>query len=74
MSLARFFQAYFMNNDLEMYYEHTDQPAIVRTMTLNEELGQISHIFSDKTGTLTTGHFEIANFKINTSFSNHEPC
>ena len=33
-----------------MYYSHTDTPALVRTMTLNEELGQISHIFSDKTG------------------------
>ena len=33
-----------------MYYSPTDTPALVRTMTLNEELGQISHIFSDKTG------------------------
>ena len=53
MSLIRFAQAYFMNLDLDMYYEKTDTPGLVRTMTLNEELGQISHIFSDKTGTLT---------------------
>jgi phospholipid-transporting ATPase len=53
MSVIRYFQAYFMNNDLEMYYAVTDTPAIVRTLTLNEELGQVSHIFSDKTGTLT---------------------
>jgi len=53
MSLARSFQTYFMNNDLTMYYEKLDAPAMVRTMTLNEQLGQISHIFSDKTGTLT---------------------
>lgn len=50
MSVARYFQSYLMNNDLRMYYESTDTPALVRTMTLNEELGQISHIFSDKTG------------------------
>lgn len=53
MSVVRFYQSFFMNNDLEMYFDKTDSPAMVRTMTLNEELGQISHIFSDKTGTLT---------------------
>lgn len=53
MSIVRYFQSKFMNYDLDMYYETTDTPATVRTMTLNEELGQISHIFSDKTGTLT---------------------
>lgn len=45
MTLARFFQSYFINNDLAMYYDPLDAPAVVRTMTLNEELGQISHIF-----------------------------
>ncbi len=53
MSAVRFFQSKFMNLDLDMYHEPTDTPALVRTMTLNEELGQISHIFTDKTGTLT---------------------
>lgn len=36
-----------------MYYEKNDTPARARTTTLNEELGQIQYIFSDKTGTLT---------------------
>jgi phospholipid-transporting ATPase len=53
MTMVRLFQSVFMNADLEMYYAKTDTPALVRTMPLNEELGQISHIFSDKTGTLT---------------------
>lgn len=36
-----------------MYYSHKDTPAEARTTTLNEELGQVEFIFSDKTGTLT---------------------
>ena len=43
----------YINNDLDMYYEPLDTPACARTSTLNEELGQIEYIFSDKTGTLT---------------------
>lgn len=36
-----------------MYHEKTKTSAKARTTTLNEELGQIQYIFSDKTGTLT---------------------
>eukprot|EP00731_Ephydatia_muelleri_P016102 Em0009g526a len=42
-----------INWDGKMYYEPNNVPAIARTTTLNEELGQIEYIFSDKTGTLT---------------------
>lgn len=36
-----------------MNYEKSNTSAKARTTTLNEELGQIEYIFSDKTGTLT---------------------
>ncbi|CAG8682520.1 20705_t:CDS:2, partial [Racocetra persica] len=39
--------------DVNMYHAETDTPAEARTATINEELGQVSYIFSDKTGTLT---------------------
>ena len=65
MSIVRYFQSYFMQKDLAMYYSVSDQPAIVRTMTLNEELGQVSHIFSDKTGTLTCNVMNFRKASIN---------
>ena len=37
-----------INWDMKMYYPPEDVPAIARTTTLNEELGQIEYIFSDK--------------------------
>jgi phospholipid-translocating P-type ATPase (flippase) len=60
MAFVRFFQSRFIQFDLDLYYEPLDAPAIVRTMTLCEELGQVSHIFSDKTGTLTCN---VMNFR-----------
>uniref|UniRef100_A0A803WE34 Phospholipid-transporting ATPase n=1 Tax=Ficedula albicollis TaxID=59894 RepID=A0A803WE34_FICAL len=53
VEVIRFGQSYFINWDLQMYYPEKDTAAKARTTTLNEQLGQIQYIFSDKTGTLT---------------------
>ncbi|OQR98060.1 phospholipid-transporting ATPase [Thraustotheca clavata] len=58
MSMVKYIQAIFIQWDIHMYYEETNTPALVRTMSLNEELGQVSYIFSDKTGTLTCNMME----------------
>ncbi|CAF5168670.1 unnamed protein product, partial [Rotaria magnacalcarata] len=49
----RLLQSKWIDWDMKMYYEPNNVPAQARTTTLNEELGQIEYIFSDKTGTLT---------------------
>ncbi|XP_059015277.1 phospholipid-transporting ATPase IK isoform X1 [Mustela lutreola] len=43
----------FINWDVEMYYAPQDQPARARSTSLNDQLGQVQYVFSDKTGTLT---------------------
>uniref|UniRef100_A0A672N666 Phospholipid-transporting ATPase n=1 Tax=Sinocyclocheilus grahami TaxID=75366 RepID=A0A672N666_SINGR len=53
LEVIKFVQAFFINWDTDMLYEATNTPAMARTSNLNEELGQVKYIFSDKTGTLT---------------------
>ncbi|XP_013785389.1 phospholipid-transporting ATPase ID-like [Limulus polyphemus] len=53
VEVIRFAHSLWINWDQKMYYETKDTPARARTTTLNEELGQIEYVFSDKTGTLT---------------------
>jgi phospholipid-transporting ATPase len=51
IEICHFVQAMFIDNDLCMVYRDITAKAI--TSNLNEDLGQIEYIFSDKTGTLT---------------------
>uniref|UniRef100_A0A8C2H5C9 Phospholipid-transporting ATPase n=1 Tax=Cyprinus carpio TaxID=7962 RepID=A0A8C2H5C9_CYPCA len=53
VEILRLGNSYFIDWDCKMYHVKSNTPAQARTTTLNEELGQIKYIFSDKTGTLT---------------------
>ncbi|XP_026862250.2 phospholipid-transporting ATPase ID [Electrophorus electricus] len=53
VEILRLGNSYYIDWDRKMYHTKSDIPAQARTTTLNEELGQIKYIFSDKTGTLT---------------------
>uniref|UniRef100_A0A5F9DJB0 Phospholipid-transporting ATPase n=1 Tax=Oryctolagus cuniculus TaxID=9986 RepID=A0A5F9DJB0_RABIT len=53
VELIRLGNSYYINWDQKMFYAPKNTPAQARTTTLNEELGQVKYVFSDKTGTLT---------------------
>ncbi|KAF8539362.1 hypothetical protein BDD12DRAFT_737388 [Trichophaea hybrida] len=64
VEIVKYYQAYLINSDLDIYYHDTDTPAVCRTSSLVEELGQIEYIFSDKTGTLTCNMMEFKQCSI----------
>lgn len=65
VEVIRLGHSYFINWDQKMYYSGKATPAAARTTTLNEELGQIEYVFSDKTGTLTQNIMTFKKCSIN---------
>ncbi|KAG6541122.1 hypothetical protein Mapa_017493 [Marchantia paleacea] len=64
IEVVKVLQAMFINQDLTMYHAESDTPARARTSNLNEELGQVDTILSDKTGTLTCNQMEFLKCSI----------
>ncbi|KAM1938152.1 hypothetical protein FF1_015782 [Malus domestica] len=64
IEIVKVLQCTFINQDVHMYYEETDKPARALTSNLNEELGQVDTILSDKTGTLTCNSMEFIKCSI----------
>nr|XP_019706336.1 phospholipid-transporting ATPase 1 isoform X1 [Elaeis guineensis] len=58
MELVRLGQAFFMVQDKGMFDENTNSKFQCRALNINEDLGQIKYVFSDKTGTLTQNKME----------------
>jgi len=74
IEVVKYYQAFLINSDLDIYYDRTDTPAICRTSSLVEELGQIEYIFSDKTGTLTCNQMEFKQCSIGgTQYADEAP-
>ncbi|KAK4518553.1 uncharacterized protein ATC70_008772 [Mucor velutinosus] len=64
MEIVKFVQSIMIDNDLDIYYAKTDTPAVARSSSLIEELGQVEYVFSDKTGTLTCNEMEFRECSI----------
>ncbi|KAL8522562.1 hypothetical protein ACS0TY_012643 [Phlomoides rotata] len=64
IEVVKVLQALFINRDIQMFDEETGTPAQARTSNLNEELGQVDTILSDKTGTLTCNQMDFLKCSI----------
>ncbi|KAG7503320.1 putative phospholipid-transporting ATPase IH isoform X1 [Solea senegalensis] len=58
VEMQKFLGSYFIMWDDEMMDEELGERAMVNTSDLNEELGQVEYVFTDKTGTLTENNME----------------
>ncbi|KAF6811206.1 phospholipid-transporting atpase [Colletotrichum sojae] len=57
-------QMTLIGNDVEMYHRDTDTPAGVNNTNNLDDLGQISYVFSDKTGTVTENIMKLRRINI----------
>jgi len=64
IEVVKVLQATFIDQDIQMYDDETGTPAEARTSNLNEELGQVDTILSDKTGTLTCNQMDFLKCSI----------
>uniref|UniRef100_A0A5G2QP22 Phospholipid-transporting ATPase n=2 Tax=Sus scrofa TaxID=9823 RepID=A0A5G2QP22_PIG len=65
VEMQKFLGSFFIGWDLDLYHEESDQKAHVNTSDLNEELGQVEYVFTDKTGTLTENEMQFRECSIN---------
>ncbi|XP_034149801.1 probable phospholipid-transporting ATPase IF isoform X5 [Esox lucius] len=65
VEMQKFLGSFFIGWDLDLYHEESNQMAQVNTSDLNEELGQVEYVFTDKTGTLTENEMLFRECSIN---------
>ncbi|KAF5313608.1 hypothetical protein D9611_010219 [Ephemerocybe angulata] len=65
IEMVKAIQAYFISQDIDMYYKPYDTACVPKTWNISDDLGQIEYVFSDKTGTLTQNIMEFQKCSIN---------
>lgn len=73
LELCKILQVYHIHNNTELFDVQTNKKSECRAMNITEELGQVQHIFSDKTGTLTENKMLFRKCTINGVDYNHTP-
>ncbi|KAJ8351245.1 hypothetical protein SKAU_G00227210 [Synaphobranchus kaupii] len=58
VEMQKFLGSFFITWDRDFYDPEIQEGALVNTSDLNEELGQVEYVFTDKTGTLTQNNME----------------
>ncbi|KAK3100160.1 hypothetical protein FSP39_015575 [Pinctada imbricata] len=73
VELVKLGQIFFINSDINLYYEPADKRIECRALNITEDLGQIDYIFSDKTGTLTENQMEFKSCTVGGTNYPHTP-
>ncbi|KYN18060.1 Putative phospholipid-transporting ATPase 12 [Trachymyrmex cornetzi] len=74
VELQKFLGSVFFGWDLDMYDKDNDQPALANSSDLNEELGQVEYLFTDKTGTLTENLMVFRRCSVNGNVYMEKDC
>ncbi|XP_017071881.2 phospholipid-transporting ATPase VA isoform X1 [Drosophila eugracilis] len=73
IELCKILQVFHIHNNVDLFDTETNKQTECRAMNITEELGQIQHIFTDKTGTLTENKMIFRRCVVNGSDYNHPP-
>ncbi|KAL5521166.1 hypothetical protein ACEPAG_9088 [Sanghuangporus baumii] len=65
IEIVKTIQAYFISQDIDMFYAPYDAACVPKTWNISDDLGQIEYVFSDKTGTLTQNVMEFQKCSVN---------
>uniref|UniRef100_A0A8C2KIY0 Phospholipid-transporting ATPase n=1 Tax=Cyprinus carpio TaxID=7962 RepID=A0A8C2KIY0_CYPCA len=62
VEMQKFLGSFFITWDKDFFGPEIQEGALVNTSDLNEELGQVEYVFTDKTGTLTQNNMDMYHF------------